>query len=419
MSRILYLDCFSGASGDMIVGGLIDAGVSFAQVEAVVNSLGLDGVRVSYDRVDRSGIGAAKFRVIDSAKIGSSHADHSHDQSHDQSHDHSHDHRYHEHRGLSDITEIVERSDLSSAGQLKAVSLFRRLAEVEAEIHQMPVEEVHLHEVGAVDSIVDIVGAVCAFELLGVDQVISSPLNVGSGTVVCAHGELPVPAPATAKLLVSVPIYSAGPAVELVTPTGALLVTEYADDYGTLPPMRISGIGYGAGDRDFKGRPNVVRTFVGETTGKSKIERVVVLECQIDDMNPEIYGLLMEHLVEAGALDVFYTPIQMKKNRPATLITIIAQPADRELLTTLLFTESTTIGVRVSEIDRDTLDREIVSIDSPFGAVRVKVARRNGEILNVAPEFDDCARVAEEHGRSVKDIQAVVMKSWLDSGSSS
>jgi len=228
-----------------------------------------------------------------------------------------------------------------------------------------------------------------------------------------------VPAPATAKLLVNAPIYSAGPGVELVTPTGALLVTEYADDYGTLPPMRISGIGYGAGARDFKGRPNVVRAFVGETTGNSEIERVVVLECQIDDMNPEIYGLLMEHLIEAGALDVFYTPIQMKKNRPATLITVIAQPADRELLTTLLFTESTTIGVRVSEIDRDTLDREIVSIDSPFGAVRIKVARRNGEILNVAPEFDDCARVAEEHGRSVKDIQAVVMKSWLDSGSSS
>ena len=407
MSRILYLDCFSGASGDMIVGGLIDAGVSFAQIEAVVKSLDLDGVRVSYDRVDRSGIGAAKFRVIDSDKIESSHGDH------------SHDHRYHEHRGLSDITEIVKRSDLPSASQLKAVSLFRRLAEVEAEIHQMPVEEVHLHEVGAVDSIVDIVAAVYAFELLGVDQVISSPLNVGSGTVVCTHGDLPVPAPATAKLLVNVPIYSAGPAVELVTPTGALLVTEYADDYGTLPPMCISGIGYGAGDRDFKGRPNVVRAFVGETTGNSEIERVVVLECQIDDMNPEIYGLLMEHLIEAGALDVFYTPIQMKKNRPATLVTVIAQPADRELLTTLLFTESTTIGVRVSEIDRDSLDREIVSIDSPFGAVRVKVARRNGEILNVAPEFDDCVRVAEEHERSVKDIQAVVMKSWLDSGSSS
>ena len=296
------------------------------------------------------------------------------------------------------------------------MSLFRRLAGIEAEIHQMPIEEVHLHEVGAVDSIVDIVGAVFAFEMLDVSQVIVSPMNVGSGTVRCAHGELPVPAPATAKLLVDTPIYSNGPAVELVTPTGALLVTEYANGYGVVPPMRITEIGYGAGDRDFEGRPNVVRAFVGETTGVPQADRVVVLECQIDDMNPQIYGVLMERLIEAGALDVFYAPIQMKKNRPATLVTVIAHPKDREVLTTVLFIESTTIGVRVSEMDRSTLDREIVSIDSPFGRVRVKVARQNGTVLNVAPEFDDCARVAQEHGRSVKDIQAVVMKSWLDSG---
>ena len=429
MSRILYLDCFSGASGDMIVGGLIDAGVSFTEVEAVVKSLDLDGVRVSCDRVDRSGIGAAKFRVIDSVAIGNdltgsdvSHDhvhNHDHDHSHDHSHSHDHDHSHHQHRGLSEITEIVKRSELSSESQLRAVSLFRRLAEIEAGIHQMPIEEVHLHEVGAVDSIVDIVGAVRAFELLDVDQVIASPMNVGSGTVRCAHGELPVPAPATAKLLVDAPIYSKGPAVELVTPTGALLVTEYADGYGVVPPMRITEIGYGAGDRDFKGRPNVIRAFVGETTGVSEADRVVVLECQIDDMNPQIYGVLMERLTAAGALDVFYAPIQMKKNRPATSVTVIARPRDREALTTLLFIESTTIGVRVSEMDRSTLDREIVSIDSPFGMVRVKVARRNGTVLNVAPEFDDCARIAQERGRSVKEIQAVVMKSWLDSGISS
>ena len=429
MSRILYLDCFSGASGDMIVGGLIDAGVSFTEVEAVVKSLDLDGVRVSCDRVDRSGIGAAKFRVIDSVAIGNdptgsdvSHDhvhNHDHDHSHDHSHSHDHDHSHHQHRGLSEITEIVKRSELSSESQLRAVSLFRRLAEIEAGIHQMPIEEVHLHEVGAVDSIVDIVGAVRAFELLDVDQVIASPMNVGSGTVRCAHGELPVPAPATAKLLVDAPIYSNGPAVELVTPTGALLVTDYADGYGVVPPMRITEIGYGAGDRDFKGRPNVVRAFIGETTGVSEADRVVVLECQIDDMNPQIYGVLMERLTAAGALDVFYAPIQMKKNRPATSVTVIARPRDQEALTTLLFIESTTIGVRVSEMARSTLDREIVSIDSPFGMVRLKVARRNGIVFNVAPEFDDCARVAQEHGRSVKEIQAVVMKSWLDSESSS
>ena len=417
MSRILYLDCFSGASGDMIVGALIDAGVSFSEVEAVVKSLDLDGVRVSCDRVDRSGIGAAKFRVIDSVAIENDPT--GSDVSHDHDHNHDHDHSHHQHRGLSEITEIVKRSELSSESQLRAVSLFRRLAEIEAGIHQMPIEEVHLHEVGAVDSIVDIVGAVRAFELLDVDQVIASPMNVGSGTVRCAHGELPVPAPATAKLLVDAPIYSKGPEVELVTPTGALLVTEYADGYGVVPPMRITEIGYGAGDRDFKGRPNVVRAFVGETTGVSEADRVVVLECQIDDMNPQIYGVLMERLTAAGALDVFYAPIQMKKNRPATSVTVIARPRDREALTTLLFIESTTIGVRVSEMDRSTLDREIVSIDSPFGMVRVKVARRNGTVLNVAPEFDDCARIAQERGRSVKEIQAVVMKSWLDSGISS
>ncbi len=345
MSRILYLDCFSGASGDMIVGALIDAGVSFSEVETVVKSLDLDGVRVSCDRVDRSGIGAAKFRVIDSVAIGNdptgsdvSHDhvhNHDHDHSHDHSHSHDHDHSHHQHRGLSEITEIVKRSELSSESQLRAVSLFRRLAEIEAGIHQMPIEEVHLHEVGAVDSIVDIVGAVRAFELLDVDQVIASPMNVGSGTVRCAHGELPVPAPATAKLLVDAPIYSKGPAVELVTPTGALLVTDYADGYGVVPPMRITEIGYGAGDRDFKGRPNVIRAFVGETTGVSEADRVVVLECQIDDMNPQIYGVLMERLTAAGALDVFYAPIQMKKNRPATSVTVIARPRDREALTTL------------------------------------------------------------------------------------
>ncbi len=425
MSRILYLDCFSGASGDMIVGALIDAGVSFPEVEAIVKSLDLDGVRVSCERVDRNGIGAAKFRVIDSVDVESNPAErdvghdhgHNHDHGHKHDHGHSHDHEHsHHHRGLSEIIEIVKRSELSSESQLRAVSLFRRLAGIEAEIHQMPIEEVHLHEVGAVDSIVDIVGAVFAFEMLDVSQVIVSPMNVGSGTVRCAHGELPVPAPATAKLLVDTPIYSNGPAVELVTPTGALLVTEYANGYGVVPPMRITEIGYGAGDRDFEGRPNVVRAFVGETTGVPQADRVVVLECQIDDMNPQIYGVLMERLIEAGALDVFYAPIQMKKNRPATLVTVIAHPKDREVLTTVLFIESTTIGVRVSEMDRSTLDREIVSIDSPFGRVRVKVARQNGTVLNVAPEFDDCARVAQEHGRSVKDIQAVVMKSWLDSG---
>ncbi len=428
MPRLLYLDCFSGASGDMILGALIDAGVPFAEVATVIDSLGLEGVSVAHRRVDRSGIGATKFRVIEGDDVEAhehghppdhahphDHTDDGHGHRHD-AHDHHHhpDHPDHSHRGLSEITTIVERSALSPAGQARAVALFRRLAEVEADIHQMPVEEVQLHEVGAVDSIVDIVGAVCALELLGVDRIVASPLNVGSGTVVCAHGELPVPAPATTKLLVDAPIYAAGPAVELLTPTGALLITAYADAYGPVPPMRVAQIGYGAGDRDLVGRPNVVRALVGETADSPALERVVVLECQIDDMNPQIYGVLMDRLVGAGALDVFYAPIQMKKNRPGTLVTIVAPPEHREVLTSLLFTESTTIGVRVTETSRERLDRDVVVVETPFGPVRVKVARRNGAVMNAAPEFDDCARLAAEHGQSVKAVQAVAMKAWLD-----
>lgn len=425
MARLLYLDCFSGASGDMILGALIDASVPFPEVAKVVDSLGLDGVSVAHRRVNRSGIGATKFRVIDGQ-----HAD-THDHLHTSDHGHTHDHHHspdnalahshqlpneaNHHRGLSEITEVVERSALSPTGRARAVALFRRLAEVEADIHQMPVEDVHLHEVGAVDSIVDIVGAVFALEWIGADRIVASPLNVGSGTVVCAHGELPVPAPATTRLLGNAPIYAAGPSVELLTPTGALLITAYADAYGPMPSMRIAQTGYGAGDRDLEGRPNVVRAFVGDTADSTEeLERVVVLECEIDDMNPQIYGLLMDRLVEAGALDVFYTPIQMKKNRPGTLVTIIVSPEHREALMSVLFAESTTIGVRVTETSRECLDREMVVVESPLGAVRVKVARRNGVVVNAAPEFDDCARVATELDRSVKEVQAVAMKAWLE-----
>ena len=422
MARVLFLDCFSGAAGDMIAGALIDAGVPFEELTRVVDSLGLDGVRVSHDRVDRSGIGAAKFRVATGAR------DHSH--GHDHQHEHAHGHGHHHHRSLSEILRIVESSSLSAAGQARAASLFRRLAEVEAAIHQMPVEEVHLHEVGAVDSIVDVVAAVRALEWLAPARVVASPLNVGSGTVKCAHGEMPVPAPATAALLAGAPTYAAGPPVELTTPTGALIVTEYADAFGPMPPMRVERIGYGAGDRDLPGRPNVLRALVGESAEAEMradpavgiraaadaegLERVVVLECQIDDMNPQLYGVLMDRLNGAGALDVFYVPIQMKKNRPGTLVTVIAPPAQRAALTGILFAESTTIGVRVTETLRERLDREAVTVDTPLGVVRVKVARRQGEVLNAAPEFEDCVRLAVEHHIAVKDVQAIVVKAWLD-----
>ena len=433
MSRVLYLDCFSGASGDMIAGALLDAGVPFDVLAGVVGSLGLDGVSVGSERVDRSGIGAAKFRVTvdgEAADAGVNEHAHGHDHGHaeghdhahqhgrghehDHNHEHAHDHGRHHHRGLKEINDIVARSSLSPAGRERASRLFRRLAEVEAGIHQVPVETVHLHEVGAVDSIVDVVAAVCALEWLAPDRVVASPLNVGSGTVTCEHGELPVPAPATAELLVGVPTYAQGPPAELVTPTGALIVTEYADAYGPAPPMRVERIGYGAGDRNPAGRPNVLRALVGEGTGTGAFERVVVLECQIDDMNPQLYGALMDRLAAAGALDVFYAPIQMKKNRPGTLVTVVAPPGRREALSDILFRESTTIGLRVTETERERLDREAVAVETPLGSIRIKVARRDGAIRNAAPEFEDCARLAAERRLSIKEVQAIAVKAWLD-----
>ena len=450
----------------MIAGALVDAGVPFEVLARAVDSLGLEGVGVSSERVDRSGIGAAKFRVtVDGeaadAQAGSGYRhvhgrahrhDHDHDQDHAHEHDptagrehrrthagehvhahgdehghdhgqeHAHDHGHrdhehehdHHHRGLTEINAIVDRSSLSPAGKGRAARLFRRLAEVEAGIHQVPVEEVRLHEVGAVDSIVDVVAAVSALEWLAPDQVVASALNVGSGTVECAHGVLPVPAPATAELLIGVPTYAQGPPAELVTPTGALLVTEYADAYGSAPPMRVERIGYGAGDRNPAGRPNVLRALVGHAAGSGAIERVVVLECQIDDMNPQIYGALMERLAASGALDVFYAPIMMKKNRPGTLVTVVAPPGRRAALADVLFRESTTIGVRMTETERERLDREEIAVETPVGAIRIKVARRDGALRNAAPEFEDCARLAAEQGLSIKEVQAIAVKAWLD-----
>ena len=464
MSRILYLDCFSGASGDMIAGALVDAGVPFEVLAQAVDSLGLDGVAANHQRVDRSGIGAARFRVTLHGKeadaqansAGQGHAhdhahphdddpghshgrehahhhghehpdDHGHDHDHTHGHAHTHDdgaehehahdqaHGHQHHRGLTEINAIVERSSLSPEGKARASRLFRRLAEVEAGIHQVPVEEVHLHEVGAVDSIADVVAAVRALEWLAPDRVVASSLNVGSGTVECAHGVLPVPAPAAAELLLGVPTYAQGPPAELVTPTGALIVTEYADAYGAAPPMRVERIGYGAGNRNPAGRPNVLRALVGQGAETGVLERVVVLECQIDDMNPQLYGALMERLTVAGALDVFYAPIQMKKNRPGTLVTVVAPSGRREALADILFRETTTIGLRVTETERERLDRESIAVDTPIGSIRIKVARRGGAVRNAAPEFDDCARLAVERGLSIKDVQAIAIKAWLDS----
>jgi pyridinium-3,5-bisthiocarboxylic acid mononucleotide nickel chelatase len=273
---------------------------------------------------------------------------------------------------------------------------------------------VHLHEVGALDSIIDIVGAVYGMEWLGVSDVAASPLNVGRGTVRCAHGVFPVPAPATVRLLQGVPIYAGEVARELTTPTGALIVTGYATTFGPLPPMTVGAIGYGAGEADFAEHPNVLRLLVGERAGGHDVERIVTLECEIDDMSPQLFGPLMDALLAAGALDVYYAPVQMKKNRPGVLVTVLAAPDRREALSGVLFRETTTLGVRYVEMSRERLTREIETIETPVGPIRFKVAHRDGAVMNAAPEFDDCARAAAERGLPVKTVQALATKAWLD-----
>lgn len=394
MARVLYLDCYSGASGDMLIGALLDAGLPFELLRGALGSLALDDeCTVSVEPVSRSGIGASKFVVTETgADTGG-----------------------HKHRHLSGIRKLVDRSALSTSAKERANRLFLRLAETEAAIHQMPVEKVHLHEVGALDSIVDIVGGVFGLEWFGAERVVASPLNVGSGTVVCEHGTLPVPAPATAALIAGVPVYAAGPPGEKLTPTGALLVTEFADEYGVLPPMRIEHIGYGAGSRDPKDYPNVLRVLVGESEEAGATDRVTVVECEIDDMNPQLFGVLMDRLYEAGAVDVFYTAVQMKKNRPGTHVTVLAPPARRQAVADALFRDSTTIGLRYRDVDRDTLPRELVTVTTPFGDVRCKVARHGAGVANVAPEFDDCVRLSDEHGVPVKDVQAAAMQAYQES----
>ncbi len=391
----------------MVLGALLDLGLPLDGLRAALGSLAVDVGAISAERVVRAGVAATKFRA-DADDEG--HHDHP---GHHHHHGHGRPHR-HPHHSLKEIRAFIERSALSPRGKERAIGMFQRLAEAEAQVHSIPVEQVHLHEVGALDSIVDIVGAVYGMEWLGADEIVASPLNVGSGTVECAHGTFPVPAPATALLLRGVPIQAGPVAAEMVTPTGALLVTEYTSAFGPLPAMRVDAIGYGAGHRDFTTFPNVLRILRGESVGSGGREPIVVVECEIDDMNPQLFGPLMDRLFEAGALDVFYSAVQMKKNRPGVLVTVLAPPAHRESIASLLFTETTTIGVRFQDVVRERLAREIQQVNTPVGPIRFKVARRDGRVLNAAPEFDDCAAAAAAHKMSVKDVQAIAMKAWLE-----
>jgi uncharacterized protein (TIGR00299 family) protein len=450
--RILYFDCFSGASGDMVLGALIDAGVPLDDVRRALGSLAITPESVWTEQVVRTGVRATKFCVVGEDNVGRTLSGppsaatavvvHAHDHAHAHSHSHAHAQHHHDahsheahghsehgtlkgapyesaaaahhaHRSLAEINHLIDGSALSTSGKARAKDLFLQLGTAEAAIHGTSLDHVHLHEVGALDSIIDIVGAVYALESLNIDRVVASPLNVGSGTITSAHGVYPVPAPATLRLLKGAPIYAGPQKSELVTPTGALLVKAYASEFGAVPAMTLSAIGYGAGSRDLPDTPNVLRVLIGDADAKAASTTVVVIEADIDDMNPQIFGVVMDTLLAQGALDVFYTSIQMKKNRPGILLTVVAPPDARVRLTTTIFRETTTIGVRYREMARECLDREEVTVATPLGPVRVKVARRDGRILNASPEFDDCARIARERDVPVKEVQALAIKAFL------
>jgi uncharacterized protein (TIGR00299 family) protein len=383
-ARIAYFDCFSGISGDMVLGALLDAGADLRAIEAELRKLGLEGWAISAEKVKRGAIFAMHVKVASSEG--------------------------HHHRGLSVILGRIDKAGLAPRAAERARRIFTRLAEAEGKVHNLPVEEVHFHEVGAVDSIVDIVGAAVGFEMLGIDEFACSALDVGAGQVKTAHGLLPVPAPATAELLRGAPMYTSGIARELVTPTGAAIATTLSSRYAQIPEMTLRAVGYGAGSADFSEKANVLRILIGENAsseaGEHWDEPVSVIETNLDDMSPQIYGYFVEQALAAGALDVFSTAVQMKKNRPGVLLTILCESAHTAKMMDLVFRETTTIGVRTYDVRRKVLEREIVRVATQFGEVRMKISRMNGSVLNAAPEYDDCQRLAAEKGIPLKQVIA-------------
>ena len=381
---IAYFDCFSGISGDMVLGALVDAGADPRIIEAELRKLGLDGWTISAEKVMRGAISATHVKIATTEG--------------------------HHHRGLSIILERIERANLAPRAAERARRIFTRLAEAEAKVHRIPVDQVHFHEVGAADSIVDIVGAAIGFELLGIDEFACSKLDVGGGQVKTQHGLLPVPAPATAELLRGAPAYSSGIERELVTPTGAAIATALSTSYVEIPPMTLRAIGYGAGSANFTEKANVLRILIGDNEinepGEHWDAPVSVIETNLDDMSPQIYGYFVERALAAGALDVFSYSVLMKKSRPGVLLTILCDPTHRSRLMDLVFRETTTIGVRTYDVRRKTLDRELVPVATPFGDVRIKVSRMNGSILNATPEYEDCQRIAAQRGIPLKEVIA-------------
>ncbi len=385
--RTLYLDCFSGISGDMTVGALIDAGADLAALRAGLDSLHVPGFTVSAEKVAKSGISATQFKVL--------------------LHKHEHPHRH-----LRHIVDIIEHGELPEPVKKAAIQTFTLLAEAEASVHGTTPDKVHFHEVGAVDSIVDIVAAHLAMHLLGIEQVMASTLHVGSGSVKCAHGWMPVPAPATALLLKGKPVYGGEVEGELITPTGAALVAQCAVSFGGLPEMIVEKIGYGAGTRDLPGRPNVLRVLIGATdTGLGVQEPITVMEATIDDMNPELFPPLLSALLEAGARDAFITPIIGKKGRPAYCVTALCDAEKIHAVADALFRHSSTLGVRMRQEQRIVLDRHWETVRTEWGKVRVKMGAWNGETISTSPEFEDCRALAETAGVPVRRVYETALAS--------
>ena len=420
--RIAYLDCFSGISGDMFLGALVDAGVSPKLLEDTVAALDI-GARLEISRVVRGGISATKVDVYAHGEKDLPREVFWEQQKQDHAHQHSHG------RGLNEVRRIIEKSAISSTAKATAIRIFEALGEAEAEIHNTSVEQVHFHEIGAVDAMIDIVCAAVGAESLAVEEWVCSPLNVGGGTVKCAHGTLPVPAPATLRLLRGAPVYSSGPQVELVTPTGAAIVKTLSSRFASFPPMKIEKAGYGAGTREFPDHPNLLRLTIGEVgladdavaslvaspTSNERImnERITVLEANLDDLSPQVLAYAMERLLAEGALDVFSVPVQMKKSRPGALLTVLAKMEDANRLTKLIFAETTTLGVRRREEQRHTLSRRWETVDTTWGPVRIKIANMNGSVSNYAPEYEDCRALAEAQHVPLRTVMQEAIQQYL------
>jgi uncharacterized protein (TIGR00299 family) protein len=376
--KIAYFDCFSGASGDMILGALIDAGLSSRLLRRELKKLGLPSVHLKATKVLKGGLTATQVVVEGKGETRS-------------------------HRTLKEMLRIIDRSSLEPGIKEQSREIFRRIASVEGEIHRRPMEEIHFHEIGGLDSVVDIAGAVWGLRQLGIERIYVSRVNVGTGFVKCEHGTIPVPSPAALSLMRGKPIYSSGVEKELLTPTGAALLSTLGSEFGTLPPMKVERIGYGAGRSDLP-HPNLLRVMIGTLEAAAGVERVMAVETNIDDMNPQFYDYVIEKLLALEVMDVFVTPILMKKNRPATLLTVICPAEKLASVTRFLFKETTTLGMRWHEEERARADREIITLQTKYGAIRFKLARWEGRLVNLSPEYEDCKKLATRTGIPLKDI---------------